>query len=513
MHSNKVNIKLMMETIENDWEIMPELNPDILDLYSETDLIRNIKFISDIDSLEFKVKVNQPVSFAIVLNKKDTAHVVIDFTNKIPHTLSNEDKIHALSLFWSEAKYNFAFIENIEFDIDSLYKAYIPKVLATTTDYDFYDQMKLFAAGFKDLHTEIRYNKGYLYTDYIPLSVRYFGDDLYIISTRKSMSDIYPIGSKILKINNLPVKEYMQKQVEPYVNSNYRPTVKSLSAGRLLASDLSSKKIILTYQTPDGRILTNTPPRNGSTNSDEPIGYMPKYWEKPIEIEWEKHNIAHLKFNTFANPERLISLFESMKDTLYHADGIIIDIRRNGGGATNSGWHLLQYMIKDAFFLNFAWQTRINNGVKKANGNYIKANEDFYKNAAYQFFSADTIYIPDSIKRFETPMVVLISGNTCSAAEDFLINLAERKDRPLFIGQPTMGSTGSPLLLWDFPDNGFGRICARKVLYPYSLKPFNEGIQPDIPVGYTLEEFLTPDYDKEVEVAVEELSKQIIKNR
>jgi C-terminal processing protease CtpA/Prc len=87
--------------------------------------------------------------------------------------------------------------------------------------------------------------------------------------------------------------------------------------------------------------------------------------------------------------------------------------------------------------------------------------------------------------------------------------LAERKDRPLFIGQPTMGSTGSPLVLRDFPENVLAKICTRRVLYPYSLKPFNEGIRPDIPVEYTFDEYMRDDYDKEVETAIKEIDKQL----
>jgi len=51
------------------------------------------------------------------------------------------------------------------------------------------------------------------------------------------------------------------------------------------------------------------------------------------------------------------------------------------------------------------------------------------------------------------------------------------------------------------------RICARRVLYPYSLKPYTEGIFPDIEVDYTLDEFINQEIDKEVEVAIQELQK------
>lgn len=509
IHSNKKNIVMMINTGRNDWTIAPELKPEIHTMYSETEKTRTIRFISDIDSATFVVKLNKPVKLAMVLNHKDTAHVVIDFNNKIPNTLSNKDKIYALSSFWSETKYNFAFIDRLPFDLDSLYQSYIPKVLATKTDYDFYDQMELFAASLKDLHSEVFYRMKGVYSNYYPLSAHYFGDSLYLVNVREDLVKQYPLGSQILKINDLPVQEYMQKYVETYVCSGYRPTVKEISASRLFGSDLSSKKITITYKTPDGRVLTNTPPRNGRSVPGKNVGPTPKRWEKPVEVFWEKNRIARLAFNTFSPKDRLVKMFESVKDTLYTAKGIIIDLRANGGGDTSTGWYLLNYIIKDPYFLTYAWQTRINSGVKKANGNYIKVNEDYYKNKAYQTFAADTIRIPDSVKRFNVPMVVLISERTCSAAEDFLITIKERKDRPVFIGRPTMGSTGSPLVLDKFPENGVAKVCTRRVLFPYSMKPFNEGIVPDIEVNYTLDEYLNQKTDKDIETAVELLTQQI----
>ena len=198
IHSNKKNIVMMIDHGKNDWIITPELKPEVYTIYSETVKFRTIRFITDVDSITFVVKLNKPVKLAIVLNNKDTAQVVIDFNNKIPSTLSNKDKIYALSSFWSETKYNFAFIDRLPFDLDSLYQSYIPKVLATHTDYDFYDQMELFAANLKDLHSGVFYISKGIYTNYYPLSARYFGDSLYIVNVREDLAKQYPIGSQIL---------------------------------------------------------------------------------------------------------------------------------------------------------------------------------------------------------------------------------------------------------------------------------------------------------------------------
>jgi hypothetical protein len=511
MHSNQRNIKMIINGVENDWTISPSLNPDVLNLYSSTKKTYDIKFISDIDSLVFTVKVNEPIYFDVIY-KGDTAHTAIDFTDHFASKLSENDKLYALSLFWSEAKYNFAFIDKLKFDLDSLYKAYIPKVLTTTNDYEFYEVMGLFSGSFHDGHTQVYYSEGNAYTDYISMSVRYFNDELYIISVRESLSMTFPVGSKILEINGLKTDEYMKKHIAPYVESDFKPTVQRLSASLLLSAKLATDTLTVKYQTPKNEILVNRMPRDGHSREHESSkGYQYTHWKDPVEISWQENDIAVLAFNTFNDRNGdLITLFDKLKDTLYSAKGIVIDLRNNRGGGTDVAWHLLQYIIKDAYFLNFAWQTRTNDGVKKAQGNFRKEYADYYKNVAYRTVPADTVFIPDSIKRFDVPIAVLFSTMTVSAAEDFLIILYERPDRPLFIGQPSFGSTGSPLVVWGFPDNGFARVCARRVLFPYSMKPFTEGIQPDILVNYTFDEFMSGK-DKDIEIAVQELQKQIYK--
>jgi C-terminal processing protease CtpA/Prc len=84
----------------------------------------------------------------------------------------------------------------------------------------------------------------------------------------------------------------------------------------------------------------------------------------------------------------------------------------------------------------------------------------------------------------------LIGNRTFSAAEDFLINLYECSNRPILIGEPTGGSTGSPLVI-EITDDCWARVCTRRVCFPYSKKPFvKEGIQPDILISPTYEDYM-----------------------
>jgi hypothetical protein len=101
------------------------------------------------------------------------------------------------------------------FDLDSLYKSYIPKVLETKNDYEFYHLMELFASSFKDLHTEVSYREGNAYKKYIPLVANYFGNDLYIVSshTNPELPKILKISQEIDKEVEIAIKE-LQSQMK-----------------------------------------------------------------------------------------------------------------------------------------------------------------------------------------------------------------------------------------------------------------------------------------------------------
>jgi hypothetical protein len=494
-----------------EWVISPKIKPDIFELYDNKIKKKIVKFVSDIDSIEFTVKLNEPVNFIILL-KNDTAHTQINFTNILPNTISTTDKLLSLSMFWSEAKYNFAFFDELTFDWDSLYKSYIPLIIETKNDLEYSEVMRNFVSSLQDGHTNFSpKNYKYPYCDYIPMVVNFFEDTLQITRVRSSLANIFPLGSKIIRINGINTDEYMQKYIFPYVDSKFKPTQQALSARKLVSSKQIHDELTLTYITPQGEIRTNTPPRDGEKNRSTSIGKDVVYDRELMNIRWiDTANIAVLTINTFNDLHTdLISTFDKIKDTLYQADGIIIDIRKNGGGSTSVGKHIIKHIIKTPWFLGLAAETRLHNAVKKAQGNYFTEWEDFYKMRVYEKTLPDTVFIADTIRRFECPIAVIFSTFTVSAAEDFLIMLYERTDRPLFIGQPSFGSTGAPLVIWNWPiENSYARVCARRVLFPYSLKPFTEGIIPDIWVKYSFDEFMSGK-DKDIEVAVKELEKQI----
>ncbi len=201
----------------------------------------------------------------------------------------------------------------------------------------------------------------------------------------------------------------------------------------------------------------------------------------------------------------VIKEFDKIAKELYKANGLIINLRSNGGGSTDVAWHLQKYLTKGNYFLNYAWESRINDGVRKANGNWKEEYKDYFLNKAYRFEKPDTIFISDTLKRITCPTAILIGRFTFSAAEDFLVNIFECPNRPILIGEETGGSTGSPLVIPGLPGGGYARICTRRICYPLSGKRFvNCGVKPDIEVKQTIDDYLNTK-DVVLERAIKEI--------
>ena len=78
-----------------------------------------------------------------------------------PATLSDAEKIYGLSKFWQEVNYNFAFFHQVpDLNWDSAYTAFVPRVLATRNDYEYYRELQRFCALLEDGHTNVYFPKG-----------------------------------------------------------------------------------------------------------------------------------------------------------------------------------------------------------------------------------------------------------------------------------------------------------------------------------------------------------------
>lgn len=509
-YSTKRGVKVLINGMQTDWTISPEVNPDQLDVYC-TNKQNEVIFQTDTDTISFTVSKNDTIKFKIVLNSTDTAYTEIIGVKELPNKISDEEKLYWLSQIWSETKYNFVNIDQLTFDLDSLYKTLIPEVLSSTNDYEYYKVLKKFAASLKDGHTQVSDGEQfYSFTDYIPINLKDFNEKVYITHVRKDANlDSTWIGAELIAIEGISTVDYLKQNVFPYISASTEQNLWMQSVYKI-QSGFKDKLFKGTIRKVDGTIEKIELKRNGEatrTPNEEYWGPARNYSRKIVDLYWADNNIAVISFNRFSPEDKAIKEFEEVVRKIEKAEGVIIDLRRNGGGSTGVAWHLQKYLTKESSFLNYAWETRISDGVGKANGNWIEEYQDYFLNKALRFEKPEVVSVPDSINRINGPIIILISRFTFSAAEDFLVNIYEVPDRPKLIGEETGGSTGSPLVVPGLPGGGYARICTRRICYPISGTRFvNGGVKPDIEVKPTVEDYLN-DKDVVLERAIEEIKK------
>ena len=88
--------------------------------------------------------------------------------------------------------------------------------------------------------------------------------------------------------------------------------------------------------------------------------------------------------------------------------------------------------------------------------------------------------MPQGKKAYTKPVVVLTSGRTFSAAEDFVVAF-DTMNRGKLIGETTGGSTGWPLS-FAVPGGIMARVCMKRDTYPDGQEWVGTGVKPDIEV-------------------------------
>ncbi len=446
-------------------------------------------------------------------------NVILATDDKAKQTeLTTQEKVFILSLFWKEVSYNFAHWKSAgELDWDKTYREYIPQILATTNDFEFYRVMQKFCALLKDGHTNIWMPKGLLkqHLDRIPLVLREFNKRAIVHNLDINLAEQIPVGSEILEVDGKTIKDMVKEDIIPYISTSsphiYWETAirsfRSVGAGILFGPKGSVAN--LKIQKPDGEIFSIKIARN---QYEGKVNWAEKFSKNPLsEFKMLESDIAYMALNSFSNND-IVDEFRAKLPELAKAKGIIIDLRENGGGSSLNSSDIVGHFT-DKPFLGASWHTTIHDGVYKAWGKAaaryknLEEYKDYYYGHVYRHVEANPHQPSEGIK-LSAPTIVLISRKTASAAEDFLI-MADDIEHISSMGEPTYGSTGQPLAI-DFPGGGTARVSAKRDFYPDGREFIGLGIQPDIKVLKTVDDFRSGN-DLILNKAVETLKKNIIK--
>ncbi|RYY89817.1 MAG: peptidase S41 [Chitinophagaceae bacterium] len=423
---------------------------------------------------------------------------------QFPNTLSASDKVYGLSKFWQEVNYNFVYLNQVNRNTwDSAYKTMISEVQATKNDYEYYRILQRFCALLNDGHTNVWMpqwkgvpaNYTSMFGDY-RLFLENIGGKAIVVRTNTAKKDEIPVGTEVIEVNGLPVKEYMAKYVTPYISSS-TGYVREDWAIRDLLAGFEGDRYQVTMRRPDGKLLRLDLTHAKTTDESVFPAFPPQ--RALLDFRWLDGGIAYVSLNSFSDP-KIDTLFEAILPELYKAKGLVIDLRHNGGGSTGIGTNILQYLTRDTLLYGARSAARSHIPTYKAWGRWANAKDtannawetrnllSYQDNYWFHFdFAPDTVHL--SARRIVVPTALLTSHNTASAAEDFLI-YADNQKHMTRIGEHTFGSTGQPYI-FELPGGGSARVCTKKDTYPDGRPFVGVGIIPQIEVQRNVADYLS----------------------
>jgi len=187
-------------------------------------------------------------------------------------------------------------------------------------------------------------------------------------------------------------------------------------------------------------------------------------------------NIGYLKISGFPPPWLVAGKFGAAMDELANTDGLIVDLRQNGGGGTESAALLISYFVDRRTRLNDVW--------------------DRHTGATMHHWTTDEL----DGKRYGSgkPVYILVGPGTMSAGEDFAYTMQALK-RATVIGAPTWGGA-NPAIPHRIGAHFYVSVPGRRTINPITRSNWEGvGVIPDIPAAP----------DKALAVAQDRLRRQL----
>lgn len=375
--------------------------------------------------------------------------------------LDEQEKIAGLSKLWAEAKYNFANFDLVpNLNWDSLYQSFIPKVQATQSTEAYYKTLQHFYQYLHDGHTGVSMPMNYYKekNGILPIEIRWVENKAIVVRNLSKVTNEQAIrpGMELVAFNHVPVHQFIQKEISPYLSFSTSQD----SIERIYRYDLMIGKA--------GTPVTLTFKGNKNKEIKNNVQYIPFeqfFGNYPmIDFKVLKGNIGYLQINSF-NDERVVSLYDSLFPAIAKTSGLIIDIRNNGGGNGSNGYEILSSLTENTFYTGKSVIRRYR-PVGRAWGSIMSTDIE----------SED--WVPRKKQLYTQPVIVLVSGATYSAAEDFASAFKIMK-RGKLMGSTTGGSTGQPIT-FGLPGGGVARVCAKRDFIWDGTEFIGIGIQPDI---------------------------------
>ncbi len=441
------------------------------------------------------MKIRRSFKFLWVLLMMFALTTISYSKNVVSENIPLQDRIFILSKTYSSINLYFAHWKGIPgFSLDSAYKEYLGKVIATDKRFSFDMIMLEFMSKLRNGHSG--FSDRWLWRNFgQPLGFRFRYISGKWVITKSYLKTLRP-GDIITRINDIEFERFYRGKAKYISASSDREARLKLQFNTYLFPEE------FTIKTADGRVIK-------INRKAQKIARL----EAKTTGKWiEEGKIAYIKIPGFSSPvfeKRAIEYVKSFRG----ARVLIIDVRRNGGGTTPGE---LVDVLQDRPYRFWRESTPVIFGLFKAYENAFKMfgkhlSKD-YKTALgmfSEFFGNSHLMWTPSFQKpekniFQGKLILLVDRGCASACEDFVVPFKDN-GRAVIIGERTMGSSGQPYI-YSFNKDIFIAIGTKREYMPDGSLFEGIGIAPDIKVQPSLDNI-----KKGKDVVLEEAIKVAVK--
>ncbi|GAA4900112.1 S41 family peptidase [Ferrimonas pelagia] len=419
--------------------------------------------------------------------------------------LTQQEKLFGLSLLWKELSYNFPFFDQVpDLDIDQAYQTFIPKVLATESTAEYYRELVKFVAQFDDGHTQVIPPRSYQrqYRANVPIQLTAVQGQAIVTAVSGDLSEQLPLGAAITAVNGLALQSHLDKHILPYIASS-ASHVRQNMAIRSAFEGRPDTALEITFRTVEGETgSVSVTRRHKLAWGTASVLQQPKRSKDRLDFRMLDNDIGYLSLSTFRDKaivDDFLAIFAELKTT----QGLLIDLRFNGGGNSRHADEIIRYLA-DRNTTGRGWKSRIHSAAYKSWGVYGGQYAEYGQDNAWHQGKPSTLTARSN--NHIVPTYVLIGPGTASSSENFLIH-ASQLQHMTTIGENTFGSTGNPLI-YDLPGGGKARIVSLRATFHDGREFVGSGIAPDIEIKPTLADLLAEE-DVVLNEAIRRLSEQL----
>lgn len=315
---------------------------------------------------------------------------------------------------------------------------------------EFYEVLRQMISSLKDSHTRVYspdekfdwWNPRFVTVGVTTREIQGMPTVLQVeSSSAAARTDMRP-GDLIVSVDDVPVADFV--------------THRLAASGLSRNSDARFRTIATLF---DGPVGTSVKVTWSSKHGKHNTAVLPRYWGQ--RVLWfnneRKGKIAFLRIDAFTQSVAL-EFAKSLPELLEGAEGIVLDLRSNGGGDAEAMADIASLFLEDGINL----------------GKFADRSGASFE---LQTFSKRMWRIP-RLAQIKLPLVVLTSESTSSAAE-ILVATLQAKHRARVIGTETCGCVLAIRNRHALPDGGILDVSEFDYRTAAGLRLEGAGVKPD----------------------------------